>query len=313
MKPKPSIQALTLLIIISTILLSAAALSLYFDLSKTYHQYEELATSVGRSLFQELVVIRKWNSQHNGVYVPVTGTFQPNPYLQDLSRDIITTDGRKFTKITPEYMTRLISELLNQDHGIKIHITSLKLTNIANKADEWEKNALEKFEKGSNEEFSIIGSGQSATFRYMAPLKTEESCLNCHAKQGNKIGNIRGGLSISFPYAPFQNALSKSYRLIFSAHILFLLIGLTIIYFLGKKLVTGVRELQMALLHIKRLEGILPICCNCNSIRIEGTDAKEQNSWVPFESYIQDKTGAEFTHGFCPECLKKLYRFEYEK
>lgn len=313
MKPKASIQALSLLIIISTLLLSATVLSLYLNLNRTRQQYEELATEVGRSIFKEFLVIRRWNSQHDGVYVPVTETFQPNPYLQDLSRDITTVDGRKFTKINPEYMTRLISDLLTQEKGIKIHITSLKLTNIANKADEWENTALEKFETGSNEEFSIVGSDRSAIFRYMAPLKTEGSCLNCHGKQGYKIGDIRGGLSISFSYAPFQKAVSKNNRQIFSLHILFLLIGITVIYFLGKRLIIRIKELQEALLHIKRLEGFLPICAHCKRIRMEAADAKEQKSWVPLETYIQDKTDAEFTHGLCPECSKELYDFEYDK
>jgi hypothetical protein len=313
LKPKPSIQALSLLIIIGTLLLSATVLSLYLNLNRTRQQYEEVATEVGRSIFKEFLVIRRWNSQHDGVYVPVTETFQPNPYLQDLSRDITTIDGRKFTKINPEYMTRLISDLLTQKKGTKIHITSLKLTNIANKADEWENNALEKFETGSNEEFSIIGSDRSAIFRYMAPLKTEGSCLNCHGKQGYKIGDIRGGLSISFSYAPFQKAVSKNNRQIFSLHILFLLIGITVIYFLGKRLIIRIKELQEALLHIKRLEGFLPICAHCKRIRMEAADAKEQKSWVPLETYIQDKTDAEFTHGLCPECLKELYDFEYDK
>lgn len=42
-------------------------------------------------------------------------------------------------------------------------------------------------------------------------------------------------------------------------------------------------------------------------------DAKEQTSWIPVETYIQDRTDAEFSHGFCPDCLKKLYHFEYDK
>ena len=35
----------------------------------------------------------------------------------------------------------------------------------------------------------------------MAPLKTEKSCLTCHAKQGYKAGDIRGGISVTLPFA----------------------------------------------------------------------------------------------------------------
>ena len=35
-------------------------------------------------------------------------------------------------------------------------------------------------------------------FRYMAPLFVEESCLQCHADQGYKVGDVRGGISVWF-------------------------------------------------------------------------------------------------------------------
>jgi len=49
------------------------------------------------------------NALHGGVYVPVTESTQPNPYLEDPLRDVVTTDGLKLTKLNPAYMTRLIS------------------------------------------------------------------------------------------------------------------------------------------------------------------------------------------------------------
>lgn len=66
-------------------------------------------------------------------------------------------------------------------------------------------------------------------------------------------------------------------------------------------------ELEKAFSHIKNLEGILPICSNCKKIRLDGTDPKDQKSWVQIESYIGEKTEAQFTHSICPECIKKLY------
>ncbi len=74
-----------------------------------------------------------------------------------------------------------------------------------------------------------------------------------------------------------------------------------------KLLKRKIDELEKALSHIKSLEGILPICSNCKKIRIEGTDPKQQDSWVQIESYISEKTEAQFSHSICPECIKKLY------
>lgn len=310
-KPKASAQALHYLIIISLFLLLVTVISLIIDLRSSHRQYEELATVIGRAIYEEVVVVRRWNAEHGGVYVPVTEGFQPNPNLEDTLRDITTTEGMRLTKVNPEYMTRLISELLSRERGVKIHITSLKLISPANKPDLWEEGALKHFEKGSSEEFGVTGSDESM-FRYMAPLRVEASCLNCHARQGYMIGNIRGGISVSFSYEPFQKAVSRSYRQIYLVHGFFFLLGLAIIYLLGRKLMVRIVELQKALIRIKRLEGFLPICSSCKRIRMEGGNAKEQASWIPVETYIEDRTDAEFSHGLCPECLKKLYGFKYD-
>lgn len=68
-----------------------------------------------------------------------------------------------------------------------------------------------------------------------------------------------------------------------------------------------VLELQNAMGHIKRLEGLVPICMNCKKMRIEGHDPKDQTAWIPLEKYISERTDASLTHGLCPECAKKLY------
>jgi hypothetical protein len=60
-------------------------------------------------------------------------------------------------------------------------------------------------------------------------------------------------------------------------------------------------ELTDALGKIKTLKGLLPICSSCKKIR------DDQGYWQKVESYISEHTEAEFTHGICPECLRRLY------
>ena len=60
-------------------------------------------------------------------------------------------------------------------------------------------------------------------------------------------------------------------------------------------------ELEAAFDRIKRLEGIIPICMHCKSIR------KDDASWVVLEKYIMDHSDAYFSHGICPGCLAKHY------
>lgn len=75
----------------------------------------------------------------------------------------------------------------------------------------------------------------------------------------------------------------------------------------NKELRWKIEELEAALTHIKRLEGLIPICMNCKKMRLEDRDPTDLQAWVPLEKYITTKTDAFLTHGLCPECLKKLY------
>jgi soluble cytochrome b562 len=68
-----------------------------------------------------------------------------------------------------------------------------------------------------------------------------------------------------------------------------------------------IKELEQALGHIKRLEGILPICAQCKRIRLEGGQSKNPLSWVKIESYISTRTDALFSHTICPDCMQELY------
>lgn len=64
---------------------------------------------------------------------------------------------------------------------------------------------------------------------------------------------------------------------------------------------SNVQELEKALAEVKTLKGLLPICSNCKKIR------DDDNNWVQMEVYVRDRTNADFSHGICPDCLRKLY------
>ncbi len=69
---------------------------------------------------------------------------------------------------------------------------------------------------------------------------------------------------------------------------------------LQEKLAERVTELQAALANVKQLHGLLPICSYCK--RIRGDDQYRQQ----VESYIADRSDAQFSHGICPPCYAKL-------
>ncbi|MDD5633936.1 MAG: PAS domain-containing protein, partial [Candidatus Omnitrophica bacterium] len=71
-------------------------------------------------------------------------------------------------------------------------------------------------------------------------------------------------------------------------------------------------ELQDALGHIKKLEGLVPICARCKKMLIEKGDPKDPNAWVALEKYISERSKASFTHGICPNCANKMYSDMHE-
>jgi class 3 adenylate cyclase len=143
------------------------------------------------------VIYRRWNAEHGGVYVPVSEKTAPNPYLEAFNREITDSSGRLLTLINPAYMTRQVHELGEQAYGVHGHITSLKPIRPENAPDHWE------------EVSSIEEVGGEPCMRLMRPLITEEGCMKCHAKQGYKVGDIRGGISVAVPMSPMW-ALEKS-------------------------------------------------------------------------------------------------------
>jgi FixJ family two-component response regulator len=60
-------------------------------------------------------------------------------------------------------------------------------------------------------------------------------------------------------------------------------------------------ELQRALKEVKVLRGLIPICASCKKIRNDG------GSWQHLEEYLGEHSEAQFSHGLCQPCVKKLY------
>jgi len=60
-------------------------------------------------------------------------------------------------------------------------------------------------------------------------------------------------------------------------------------------------ELQRALKEVKVLRGLIPICASCKNIHNDG------GLWQRLEEYLSEHSDAQFSHGICQPCIKKLY------
>ncbi len=186
----------------------------------------ESARIQARAGIEKDVLYRRWNANHGGVYVKVSEACPPNEYLDVEERDIVTPKGKRLTLVNPAYMVRQIHELGNREQEVMGHITSLRPIRPANRADGWETESMQAFERGVDEVSTVTQINGRDYVRLMRPLRTEQGCLKCHAAQGHQLGDLRGGLSIAVPLGPLQQARQGAIHGSLVGHGIFWLLGI---------------------------------------------------------------------------------------
>ena len=131
-------------------------------------------------------------------------------------------------------------------YGVRGHITSLKYFRPETAPDEWETSALQEFERGAKEISEIIDMDGKPYYRYISPMITKAGCLKCHGHQGYKVGDVRGGVSVSVPMTAYLiNQQRQSITLAVSLGLLWLL-GFAGIFWANRGLKNRVRERNKA-------------------------------------------------------------------
>ncbi|MDP8286173.1 MAG: ABC transporter substrate-binding protein, partial [Candidatus Electryonea clarkiae] len=201
--------------------------SLFWNYYIHNEEIQNVARIEAHTSIKKDILYRYWNTMQGGIYVPVTEQTPPNPYLDFIEeRDITTPNGKKLTLMNPSYMTRQIHEIGGEKFNLHGHITSLDPIRPANAPDVWETEALTAFEEGVDEYSSVEDMDGSQYLRLMIPLITEEKCLTCHSIQGYEVGDVRGGISVSVPLVPFQEASQSQMYSITIGHFLAWLLGI---------------------------------------------------------------------------------------
>jgi diguanylate cyclase (GGDEF)-like protein len=190
--------------------------------------------TTARAHFKNIVLTRRWNAEHGGVFVQKGPDNPSNPYLEN--PDITAVDGTIYTMKNPALMTREVSELARQSGDFIYHITSLTPLNPDNGPDDFERAALRGFKAGEKEKHTLIKGDGRAVYRYMAPLYVEDSCMGCHAKQGYQVGDVRGGISVTFDVNTTQKKMIRDRFSFIGLGILASLMLLGIILFLISRL-----------------------------------------------------------------------------
>jgi signal transduction histidine kinase/HAMP domain-containing protein len=190
--------------------------------------------------FEQIVITRQWSADYGGVYVEKKAGVESNPYLREIgiNPDITDIEGKKYTLKNPALMTREISSYAEARGIHQFHITSLKLINPNNAPDEFERQALKKFENGIKSVSQITVKEGTPVFQYMAPIYVEEACLKCHGHLGYNVGDIAGGISVFVPMQEAYLAIQNTKRNLFFFAAAIILALEASLYLSIKKMVT---------------------------------------------------------------------------
>lgn len=230
---------------------------------------DELMHRQAAALIQQIVLMRHWNAAYRGVYVLKRPGVETNPYLYQVGPgeerprtfrpEITDTEGNVYTLKNPALMTRELSELTAKNAEIRFHLTSLKLINPNNRPDAFEQSSLQRFEQGAEEVSTTEQDGGKTYYRLMKPLRIEEGCLGCHGFQGYKVGDIRGGISLSIPVDQELSVLmGASQNFALAAGGLLVLVSLMIVWGVRRIIAAPVRVLQEFAAEIGHSEKAIP-------------------------------------------------------
>ncbi len=199
----------------------------------------EQAKNEARAIFRQIILTRKWVADHGGIFVEQKPWIKPNTYLSQVDEEPATMDirGRKFIKQNPAYVTRELSRYAKEKELYWFKITSLKLLNPMNSPDEWERQALKEFELSNKKEMAAFHNINGQRYlRYISPLYVEDSCMKCHSKQGYRVGDVRGAISVTIPVERTFAEIDKNRERMLIAALLTLSILMTTLYFFVNKL-----------------------------------------------------------------------------
>jgi signal transduction histidine kinase len=215
------------MVLVSAVVVVSFSITFYRTSSFQQELVLEQASRQARVIHKQIILTRRWVSDHNGLFFVKTEDVKANPFLNDA--EIRDEEGRSLVKRNPAMVTRELSEYANREGLFRYRVTTLHPINPSNVPDEFERKSLELFEKGAKEVIEIHEDPTGKILRFMAPLKVEESCKECHNEKDYVTGDTRGGLSISIPINWAFNEIIKNNRMLLGIwFITILVVGVTI-------------------------------------------------------------------------------------
>ncbi len=188
-----------------------------------------------KTLAMQVIMTRKWVADCGGVMVlkESNGARDTNYFYDDRMK----TPRGDYQRFTPAMVTKKLSEYSLNQHLYQFRLASLHPLNPENTPDDFEKEALNRFEDEGLMEISRIETlGDSDFFQYTVPLYMEKACLDCHIKHDltKKVG---GGLSIFLPINEIYASHGTDHLKLATPGIVLILLTISTLLFMLRRVV----------------------------------------------------------------------------
>ena len=188
---------------------TAFAFTLAWSLIDKSNKTREVLRAEARSAFRKDRGLLRWYAARRGVFVPAPVA----PPTDRTKRDGNVGSAQRFVAVDASDMIREVHGFGHEESELQTHLVGLEPRHSANAPDAWEVDALKRLAEGEPEVSSERTIRGKTFLQTMRPLIVEESCLKCHAERGYQVGELRGGISISVPFAPlWPQEKSESFR-----------------------------------------------------------------------------------------------------
>jgi signal transduction histidine kinase len=194
------------------VLIVVPTLSIIFTWTGFQNEKQAIEQVVNRArvLARQIILTRQWVTDCGGVMV--LGESKGAKDVVSFLDDKLVTSHGWYQRFTPSMVTKKLSQYSLRQDLYRFRLASLNPLNPDNRADDFEKEALNKFRaKGLTELYRFDNHGENRHFHYVAPLYLEKGCIKCHHAKGEAPNIIRGGLSVILPIDDMASAVKKNH------------------------------------------------------------------------------------------------------
>jgi PAS domain S-box-containing protein len=211
-------------------------------------------------------------------------------YFSTIARDVTKEEEAKAALENEKTLLQTILEAIPDEVVVKDTERRFILANSASVRALKRKSAQEVIGL-RDEELIAPGFALNAKEQEESVLRTGQSIINNYGK--NQIDPVTGTIlrGILMTKVPLRNKDGVI------SHIVVINRDVTELRRAEAEREHVIEELKSALSEVRTLSGLLPICAGCKKIRDDG------GYWNKLESYIENHTSAQFSHGLCPDCM----------